>query len=301
MYFFYVDESGNRDPAVHGGEHIYVLAAIGLWEGAWKKFDREITLLKLEMLDDVRRRHGLKLDLADCEVKSGLIRITKDRETKSPFLHALSEADRERLVKCYFEQIERRHMMLFAVVVDKRHLHDHVTHETMHKKAYELLLERIEFYMAGYHPKHNALIVMDNTSSALNRAVSLKHAWFQREGNQRQSFRHIVEYPFFVESYLSNGVQLTDLIAYNIYRAFKTQDFKYPYFSMLLSWFYRRQDSDRLEGLKVFPEESPCAAWARTEWDTLKTNNPTVSGGVGNEVRLGYPYRAGQRHPTPKQ
>ena len=34
-----------------------------------------------------------------------------------------------------------------AAVIDKRQLHAHMTHETLHKKAYEFLLERIEHYM----------------------------------------------------------------------------------------------------------------------------------------------------------
>ena len=80
-----------------------------------------------------------------------------------------------------------------ATVIDKRYLQPHVDHEILHKKAYEFLLERIEQYMAEYHPKHNALIVMDDTSKELNRAVAMKHALFQRKGNQNVRFRHVVE------------------------------------------------------------------------------------------------------------
>ena len=47
----------------------------------------------------------------------------------------------------------------------------------------EFLLERIQHYMREYHPKHRALIVMDDTSRQLNRAVAMKHAAFQRAGN----------------------------------------------------------------------------------------------------------------------
>ena len=50
----------------------------------------------------------------------------------------------------------------------------------------------------------------------------------------------IVECPFFTRSELSNGVQLTDLLAYNVYRAFKFEDFCYPYFEKVLPNFYRR-------------------------------------------------------------
>ncbi len=141
-----------------------------------------------------------------------------------------------------------------------------MTHETLHKKAYEFLLERIQNYMAEYHPKHQALIVMDDTSKQLNRAVAMKHAFFQRAGNQNLSFPQIVEYPFFSVSELSTGVQLADLLAYNVYRAFRTEDLDYPYFQMLLPHNYRRQSGVMLDGLKVWPELSPLAALARAKW-----------------------------------
>ena len=54
-----------------------------------------------------------------------------------------------------------------------------MTHETLHKKAYEFVLERIQHYMREYHRKHLALVVMDDTSKQLNQAVAMKHSFFQ--------------------------------------------------------------------------------------------------------------------------
>ena len=154
-----------------------------------------------------------------------------------------------------------------AAVIDKRHLRDHVTAETLHKKAYEFLLERIQHFMREFHPKHNALMVMDDTSKQLNRAVAMKHAFFQRAGNQNLQFTQIVEYPFFTASELSAGVQLADLLAYNTYRAFKDENLAYPYFNMLLPSFYRRGGDAVLDGLKVWPEPSPLVAIAGAMWE----------------------------------
>lgn len=282
VYFFYFDESGSRDPkasetkpdgTVQAKDHIYSLTSIGLWEGRWRSFEREIANLKLQFTDQLNRTHRLQFNLADCEMKSNWIRNPKERADKSPFLTALSSDERERLVACYFRQIPLQHMTLFSVVVDKRKLRGHMTPETLHKKAYELILERIEHYMAEFHPKHHALIVMDDTDKALNRAVSLKHAFFQREGNQNVRFNHIVEYPFFTDSELSNGIQLADLCAYNVYRAFKTKDFAFPYFRELLPYYYKRQGRQRLDGLKVFPDDSELVAFAREGWDTFQKQN----------------------------
>ncbi len=283
MYFFYFDESGSRDPkafearadgSAQAKDHIYSLTAIGLWEGRWRRFEREIANLKLQLTDQLNRTRKLHLDLGDCEMKSNWIRNPKERADKSPFLTALSASERESLVACYFRQIPAQRMTLFSVVVDKRKLREHMTPETLHKKAYELTLERIEHFMAGFHPKHHALIVMDDTDKALNRAVSLKHAFFQREGNQNVRFNHIVEYPFFTDSKLSNGIQLADLCAYNVYRAFKVKDFAFPYFRELLPYFYKRKDGEKLDGLKVFPDDSELVPFAREGWDRFQKQNP---------------------------
>ena len=220
MYFFYVDESGTRDPEVEGRkadgtifpkEHLYVLTAVSLFEYKWKRFEREIANLKLELSDHLYRLRGLRFDLADCEIKSTWLRIPKQRAAKSPFLDALPSADLDRIANHFYDQLRPHHMRIFSVVVDKRKLHGHVDHEILHKKAYEILLERIENYLKEFHPKHQGIIVMDDTDKTINRSLTMKHAFFQREGGQGIRFNHIVEYPFFTDSKLSNGVQMADL------------------------------------------------------------------------------------------
>lgn len=285
MYFFYVDESGSRDPKVTGTrkngttfakEHLYVLAAVGLFEWKWRRFERAIANLKLELMDNLRKLHHVSLDLADCEVKSNWLRNPKEREACSQFLHLLTDGQRIRIVETYYRQIKAQNMLLFAVVIDKRKLHAHVTHETLHKKAYELLLERIEHYLAEYHGNHQGLIVMDDTQRQLNRAVAMKHAYFQREGNVNIRFHHIVEYPFFTESTLSNGIQLADLCAYNIYRAFRGLDFSYKFFEPLIPVIYtsKKTAANKLDGLKVFPEDSELVTFARDGFIDFQKRKP---------------------------
>ena len=165
-----------------------------------------------------------------------------------------------------------------ASVVDKRFLHDGTTHETLHMTAYEFLLERIQHYMRQYHPKHRALIVMDDTSRQLNRAVAMKHAAFQRAGNRNMTFPAIVEYPFFTRSELSNGVQLADLLAYSVYRAFKGEDLGYPYFERVLANFYRRRQGTALDGLKVWPDRSPLSVLATKALESYQQKPPPHGG-----------------------
>jgi len=290
MYFFYIDESGTRDPGVAGTrpdgttftkEHLYVLTAVSLFEHKWIRFDRDIANLKLELSDHLFRAQGKRFDLADCEVKSVWLRIPRQREAESPFLAALTDADRTRLSECFYRQLDANHMRVFSVVIDKRKLHDHVDHHILHRKAYELLLERIEQYLFEFHRKHNGLVVMDDTDKTINRGLAMKHAFFQREGNQNIRFRHIVEYPFFSDSKLSNGIQLADLCGYNVYRAMRNQDYAYPFFRAMLPRFYisQRTREERLDGLKIWPDDSELIAYAQQEWETYRREQNGPIGG----------------------
>ncbi|HEY5909000.1 MAG TPA: DUF3800 domain-containing protein [Verrucomicrobiae bacterium] len=287
MYFFYIDESGTRDPEVTKvkpdgttvpKEHLYVLTAVSLFHRQWRQFEREISRLKREFCDRHYHLKKIRFDVADCEVKSTWLRIQKQRERESPFLSALTEADRKKLADTFYAQLAPNHMHLFSVVVDKRKLHSHMDHDKLHKKAYELLLERIEHYLWEFHHKHQGVIVMDDTDKTINRSLSVKHEFFQREGSGAMLFKHIVEYPFFADSKLSNGVQLADLCGYNVYRAFRSLDFQYPYFQKLLPHFYTSQRTDplKLDGLKVFPDDSDLVEFARKGWVEYKTKQPAL-------------------------
>ena len=240
-----------------------------MFERQWRPFDIEISSVKLELAHYLERDRKGKYDLADCEIKSNWIRYHGARTKYSPFLDALDAEDLDRLVETYYRQIGARKTVLLAVVIDKRELYPNTTHDALHRRAYEFLLERIEHYMREYRPNHQALVVMDDTSKQLNRSITLQHAQFQRRGNPNMFFPHIVEYPFFTRSELSNGVQLADLLAYNVYRAFKDEDVDYPYFKLMLPHFYRRRRANTLDGLKVWPGASPLGRLASAAWDKV--------------------------------
>jgi hypothetical protein len=287
MYFFYIDESGTKDPEIVGArpdgstfskEHLYVLTAVSLYEFKWRHFEREITNLKLELSDAVYRRAGTRFNPSQCEIKSVFLRHPAQRAAKSPFVDALSHLERVRIANTFFDQLKPQHMHLFSVVVDKRKLQVHVDHDILFKKAYELLLERIEHFMSEFYPKHQALIVIDDNGRSENRSLTMKHAFIQREGNSIMKFRHIVEYPMFTDSALSNGIQLADLCGYNVYRAFRNEDFKYSFFVRMLDRFYisRRTEALKLDGLKVWPNDSDLVEFGKQGWIDYKTEQPTL-------------------------
>lgn len=69
------------------------------------------------------------------------------------------------------------------------------------------------------------------------------------------NFPNIIEYPFFVSSELSNGVQLADLVAYSLYYTFKHNRPDYSYLDRILPRISRHKDDpDSLTGLKIWPD-----------------------------------------------
>jgi hypothetical protein len=269
---FYVDESGTLDPEIKGTkpdgssfekEWIYSLTAFGLFEHKWRKFYDPIVTKKRELIEKIRNKTGDRLDLSQCEIKSTWIRIEKKRK-QSPFLSQLGEDDLHDLVETYYRTIENIPVRLFSVIIDKRHIMNYMDRNKLQRKAWELLCERIENFMSEFHSKHKALIVADDVSKQDNISLTMKHAYFLEYGTScGLKFNHIIETPFFVRSELSEGVQLADLCSYNIYRAFRREDFDYLHFKRLLPkmYFSKNTHVTKIDGIKVFPDESPLVAF----------------------------------------
>ena len=284
MYFFYIDESGTRDPKTGSTddsagktvfrEPLYVLTAVSLYERKWRTFEGNISACKLQLCRRVHKDVGLDLKPIDCEVKSTWLRIPSAR-VQSRFLTALTDEERNNMADCYYNQLAPCYMKVFSVVIDKRMLRgNHITCDWLHHKAYELLLERINNYLRECQPKHQGVIVMDDTDKSINRSLSMKSASLQKHGNGQVDFKAVVEHPFFTDSKLSNGVQLADLCGYNVYRAFKDKDFDYDFFQKVLPFIYSsaRTSENKLDGLKIWPDDSELVGYAKNCYEKYKKN-----------------------------
>ncbi len=267
MYFFYVDESGSKDPKISGvkkngtkfeKDWLYILFAISIFDGRWDKFEREISDRKMRIIHRVSDSTKERFDLADVEIHSSIIRRESER-LNNPFFKHVQMEELEFLLDAYYSAIQAHHMNCFAVIVDKKELPDHYDQERLHKKTYEILLERIEQFLENYHPKQKGLIIADNSSKQLNRALAMKQSYLLKNGSSSGvRFKHIVEMPLFVESSLSNGTQLADLCAYNCYHANKYNKPDYFYFQKILPSFYNspRTRPEKWDGIKIFSEKT---------------------------------------------
>ena len=244
MYFFYIDESGNRD--VKKTDEPYVLTAVGMYENQWRGFNTHLNGMKTNLA----RQYSPDIRQNQMKVKSNF--ITKPRaRNNSPFFSVLSDEDSHHISAHYLNQLDRAKMCIVASVIDKAELREGTTGEQMHEWAYKLLLERIQHFMGN---KHNALIIMDDAGANLNRSITLMHARLLNFGNEVMDFRNIIEYPFFVSSELSNGVQLADLVAYTIYHTFRYEKPDYEFMQRIRPYISRLAENEAiLAGLKIWP------------------------------------------------
>jgi len=268
MFLIYVDETGNRDPRLEipqkdgstkPGDWLYVLTGISLFEHQWHGFEKTLNRHKQSLMARINRDDGLRLDLADSEIKSNWVRNPKER-AKRPFLANLKADELTGLIDLYFRQLAHHKMHIQSVVIDKRHLHDYMDQEKIHRKSWELLLEQVEQMMRLKFNRHQALMVNDDIGREVNRSLAMKHAFLQDQGTRSEmKLAHICEMPMFVRSELSNGVQLADLCSYSIYRAFRDEDLAYQYFDRISPWIWSKTlpVSHPFTGIRIFPEHSP--------------------------------------------
>lgn len=283
MYLFYVDESGNRDPRMEipgkggrtiAGDPVYVLTAVCLFERQWHGFEKTLNRHKSMLMDLIFKAKGIRLQLADCEVKSNWVRRPRERATR-PFLHNVTDRELTSLIDLFYQQLAHHHMTVLSVIVDKPHLHDYMDQTKLHRKSWELLLQLVERFMRCRHHKHQALMVTDDVGLQQNQSLAMKHAYIMDRGTADNLWlKHICEMPMFVRSELSNGVQLADLCSYNVYRAFKTGDLTYPFFQRITPYIWSRTEPVRypFSGLHVFPDNSPL----RSLVDDFEKNRATA-------------------------
>lgn len=97
------------------------------------------------------------------------------------------------------------------------------------RKDYAYLFERFFYFLEDRNAREQGIIVFDELEKAKSHVLieqSLKYFRDTAIGKQRASL--IVPEPFFVHSELTTGVQVADLVAYNMSWAFRTSRMKKP-------------------------------------------------------------------------
>ncbi len=172
------------------------------------------------------------------EVKSNWIRFPQERK-KHKYLADLSIEELKQLSFGLMDIIVNNRCTLISTVVNKDSL---LRHYGLNKPepnifAIQYLLERISLFMDYNHPNEQAIVIMDKCSDSIEKILNRTHTLQVEEGYSWKGIKNIIENIMFVDSQYNNFIQLTDLCAYNVNRAFKDDNPNYPFFKMLLPKF----------------------------------------------------------------
>jgi hypothetical protein len=258
-FLFYVDESGSpqlQDRALRE-QPFLVMAAVGIRMADWWDFEKAF-LAFAESIVPRDRWDPLTDPPSPPEIKGAS--VYKDA--------AFPEALRNRL--------RSTRPTIIAVAIDKAAFSLQSAFGDPYTKAYEMLLERVDNW--AKERQEHSILVLDSRGRAQDARLRNLHVAFQRRRTSQQPIRWCIEQPFMVTSALTAGVQMADVAAHVIYRAFRDakrhaergddplkafQDERF----LMVSACLRRSMSGRVwgYGLKLWPEDFLKERWGAIE------------------------------------
>lgn len=258
VYFCYIDESGT--PQVPGNTSHYVLCGVTIPVKFWKKCDRSISAIKnkyhlsgaeihtgwimrtyLEQSKipdfdkisyDDRRREVVKMR------KSEIFKVQKSKDTKGlkqlkknykhtePYIH-LTHNERMDFLREIADLIGKSSFIrIFAECIDKIFFDPTRAKQSVDEQALEQLVSRFEHYMSNVSSKGekvHGLLVHDNNETVCKKHTALMKQ-FHKKGTLWTSIKHIVETPLFVDSALTDMIQIADLCSIALRRYLENGD-----------------------------------------------------------------------------
>lgn len=242
MYLFYIDESG--EIAYNSGSKYFVFNALGINANNWKNINAQVNELKSAIFKSE--------NAPVLEIKSNWLRYPKEREKKQ-YLANLSQEELLQLSHGLYDIIVNNDCVLISTVVNKDSLLRRYGLEKPEPNIFSIqyLLERISLYMDFNNNNDQAIIVMDKCSDSIEKMLNRTHTLQLTEGYSWKGVKNIIENIMFVDSQYNNFIQLTDLCAYNINRAFKDDNPDYEFFQRILPKFAYNNKNGLINGAGV--------------------------------------------------
>jgi hypothetical protein len=223
-YTLYLDDSGQKEypaedePFGHGVSRYFVF---GGFYGTTREVGRLVEGLRAAKLGTF----GTIL----VEVKSNWLRLPEERERRYLRPYNITSARLDAFVNRFYAEALNSNITLLACVVDKQHMIEDYGRDKWYTPAaaYESVVQRMQNEIGPTGLKFG-VVIDDMTGKTPNdseyRANLLRHhRQLQRSGCNFVSLRMgaMVGDPRFVNSRTNNSIQVSDLIAYNVFRQFR--------------------------------------------------------------------------------
>jgi hypothetical protein len=283
MLLCYIDESGTPD--IPGNTSHYILAGLAIPVNKWKEAENDIQKIKTKYYIADKEIHTawilrkyleqsrinnfdkLSFDQRVYEVekirKAEILRLQKiggsrykqlrkNYKETSDYIH-LTYNERKQLILDLAQMISSwNYARLFAECINKVSYDPSRSNNTITEQALEQITTRFEYCLLNHsHSKGGfqyGLLIHDN-----NETVSKKHTALMKEFHKTGTFwkeiPHIIETPLFVDSNLTNMVQIADLCAYSLRRYLENNE------DALFDLVFQRADrkNGKAVGIRHFP------------------------------------------------
>ncbi|WP_424948272.1 DUF3800 domain-containing protein [Candidatus Spongiihabitans sp.] len=260
MYLCYIDESGQPD--ISGNSRHFVLSGLAIPVWHWNSCDAEIRKIKqrhnlenqeihtawilrkyleqskISNFDSLtpnerrsvvsrhRREHLLRLQKSN--PNKSYRQVKKNYDKTNAYIH-LTLAQRRQFINDVAECIANwGFARLFAECIDKIYYDPDRAHHSIDKQAFEQVVSRFDRYLKSTEStdsrqRNYGLLVHDN-----NETIAKKHTQLVRQFHRRGTLwtddTRIIETPLFVDSALTEMVQIADLCSYALRRYLDNQE-----------------------------------------------------------------------------
>ncbi|MDR3237437.1 MAG: DUF3800 domain-containing protein [Spirochaetia bacterium] len=283
MLLCYIDESGT--PEIPGNTSHYVLVGFSIPVNKWKEAEQNIQTIKMKYgINDkeihtawILRKYFEQSKIHNFELLSReqrVYEVNKHRKTEllklqktggkqytqtkknyketSDYIH-LTYDERKGLILELAQMIESWDFArLFAECIDKVSYDPFRSYNTIAEQALEQITTRFEYYLLNYSKYTQSyqygLLIHDNNETVAKKHTALMKT-FHEKGTFWKNIPHIIETPLFVNSSLTNMVQISDLCAYSIRRYLENKE------SELFDLVFMRADrkNNKVVGIRHFP------------------------------------------------
>ncbi len=288
VYFCYIDESGT--PQIPGNTSHYVLVGISIPISKWKLCEQKIFRIKkkydlvgseihtgwivrkyleqsriqnFDKLDYNTRRHEVGkirkrelLKLQKSKRKAHYKQTRKNYRQTDAYIH-LTHSERMSFIEEIADLVgSLSFARLFGEAIDKIHFDPTKSKLSIDEQSLEQLVSRFEQYLKirSKSLKDNGLygaLIHDNNDTVSKRHTELMKR-FHRFGTLWTSIDKIIETPLFVNSELTNMVQIADLCCYSIRRYLENNE------SNLFDRIKKKIDrkNGKIVGIRHFTDDS---------------------------------------------
>lgn len=247
MHLCYIDESGTPD--IPGNTSHYILVGLSIPDEYWKSHHDQLERIKYRFgLQEAEihtawmlRPYVEQASIPNFESMSWAQRRSQTTRARTAEILRLQRENRKRVkqtrknyrnTEAYIHLTldERRRAVtelaelisswgwarLFAECIDKLHFDPTLTNTTVHEQAFEQVVSRFEQFLQNTQGGYG-LLIHDNNETVARRHTELMKTFLQK-GTLWTQIENVIETPMFVDSQLTNMVQLADLCAYAIRR-----------------------------------------------------------------------------------